>query len=146
MNDAEAAETVDVVPLPDGVTVKVYEEPFVSPATTQLCEPLNAVADDTEQVKLPGDEVTVYSVATPSARKETVAAPLPAFAVVGAAKAEMIVTLAEGEAVVTSAVVAKVNPLPANVWAVGFLMLAIVMVAAVLAANEQVDGRVMATD
>lgn len=33
---AEAAETNEVVVLPDGVTVNVYESPFVSPLTVQL--------------------------------------------------------------------------------------------------------------
>ena len=61
VKDEEAAETVDVVPLPDGVTVKVYEEPLVRPATTQLDEdvPLIAVALETVQVKPPGEDVTV---------------------------------------------------------------------------------------
>ena len=30
--------------MPEGVTVNVYDEPFVSPETVQLCEPVGGVA------------------------------------------------------------------------------------------------------
>lgn len=54
----EAGETVEVVPRPLGVTVKVYEVPLVKPATVQFCDPVGAVAAATVQVKPPGVEVT----------------------------------------------------------------------------------------
>jgi hypothetical protein len=57
---AEAAETTEVVPPPLGVTVKVYDVPFVRPVTVQFCEPVGTVVVfTTVQVALPGVEVTV---------------------------------------------------------------------------------------
>jgi hypothetical protein len=41
--EADAAEMVDVVLLPLGVTVKVYAVRLVSPVTLQLCAPVGAV-------------------------------------------------------------------------------------------------------
>ena len=88
VSEAEAAEIVDVVPFPEGVTVKVYGVPFVSPEMEQLCAPVGIVVVlATVQVTVPGDEVTVYSDATPSATNETTTLPGPAFATVGAARA-----------------------------------------------------------
>jgi len=52
----EAAEAVPVPELFDAVTVKVYPVPLVRPETVQV------VAPAVVQVKLPGDEVTVYPV------------------------------------------------------------------------------------
>jgi hypothetical protein len=57
---AEAEDTVEVVPPPLGVTVKVYDVPFVIPATTQDCAPAPiGVRLARVQVKLPGVDVTV---------------------------------------------------------------------------------------
>jgi hypothetical protein len=55
---ADAADTVDVVPPPLGVTVKVYDVPLVSPEIVQLCEVVGAVELKTVQVKPPGFDVT----------------------------------------------------------------------------------------
>jgi hypothetical protein len=55
------------------------------------------------QVKLPGVEVTVYSVATPSATKLTLIAPVPAFATVAAESA--VAGVSEAEAAETVDVV-----------------------------------------
>jgi hypothetical protein len=87
VNDAEAGDTNEVVLLPLGVTVKVYAVPLVSPDTVQLCEPVGAtVLLAKVQVRPPGDEVTVYVEATPSAVNVTTAAPLLAKAAVGWAR------------------------------------------------------------
>jgi hypothetical protein len=60
MNAAEAGDTKEVVLLPLGVTVKVYDVPLVSPDTVQLCDPVGAVVLLAKvQVRPPGDEVTV---------------------------------------------------------------------------------------
>ena len=60
MAAAEAAETKVVVPLPLGVTVKVYDVPLVSPDTVQFWGPTGGVTVlTTLQVKFPGVEVTV---------------------------------------------------------------------------------------
>jgi hypothetical protein len=60
INAADAEDTVEVVPPPLGVTVKVYDVPFVSPATTQDCAPpAIGVRLERVQVKPPGDDVTV---------------------------------------------------------------------------------------
>jgi hypothetical protein len=84
----DAADTVEVVLLPLGVTVNVYDVPFVSPATVQLCAPaVGGVTPLTLHVAVPGEAATVYRVATPSAVKLTVIAPLPARTAVGAVKA-----------------------------------------------------------
>jgi hypothetical protein len=77
---------------PLGVTVKVYDVPFESPVTVQVCAPVRATKVlATTQVLAPGvpPEVfaTVYVAATPSATNETLMAPLPAFATVGVARA-----------------------------------------------------------
>ena len=45
MKGSDAGETSEVVPLPDGVTVKVYETPFVRPETVQLCVPVGALLE-----------------------------------------------------------------------------------------------------
>ena len=66
-------DVVDVVEFPVGFTVKVYGVPVVNPPTVQLCVPVGAVVDETEQVNPPGDEVTVYVEAIPSAKNVTVA-------------------------------------------------------------------------
>jgi hypothetical protein len=94
MIEAEAAETNEVVPLPEGVTVKVYASPLVKPVTLQDC---GTVADGgvlllmTVHVPLAAlldvdAEATVYVEATPSAVKLTATAPVPANATVGVAK------------------------------------------------------------
>jgi uncharacterized protein YpmB len=54
----------------------------------------------TEQVLSAGDEATEYVVATPSATNETLIAPVPAFATVGVAKAEVGVTEADAAEIV----------------------------------------------
>jgi hypothetical protein len=90
------AETTVVVPLPLGVTVKVYDVPLVSPVTVQCCAPVGAVVVlITVQVKLPGVEVTTYVEATPSAVKFTTTEPLAAVPIVGVARAETVVTAAD---------------------------------------------------
>jgi hypothetical protein len=87
VNEAEAGDTNEVVLLPLGVTVKVYAVPLVSPDTVQFCDPVGAtVLLAKVQVKPPGDEVTVYVEATPSAVNVTTAAPLLAKAAVGWAR------------------------------------------------------------
>jgi hypothetical protein len=58
------------------------------------CVPVGAVALKTEQVKLPGVEVTTYVVAVPSAVNETTAVVLPA-AAVGAARPPVAVKVAD---------------------------------------------------
>jgi hypothetical protein len=84
---ADAAETVDEVPPPVGVTTKVYDVPFVRPLTVQLCAPVGGVVVFATVQLPPGVPATVYKVATPSATNETVIAPVPAFLTVGAASA-----------------------------------------------------------
>ena len=96
---ADAADVNEVVPLPLGVTVKVYVTPFVSPLTVQDCAPVGIVTLlMTEHVPLctavdcraVGTTVavafTVYCDATPSAVKLTLMAPLAAHATVGVAR------------------------------------------------------------
>jgi hypothetical protein len=39
---AEASDGAEDVPLPLGVTTKVYAVPFVRPVTVQFCEPVGA--------------------------------------------------------------------------------------------------------
>ena len=82
--------------MPLGVTVKVYDEPFVSPVTVQLCEPAagGVVVFTIEQLPL-GEPLTTYDVATPSAVKVTLIAPEPAFATVGVAMAFVAVIAAD---------------------------------------------------
>jgi hypothetical protein len=58
-NDADAAETVDVVEFPVGVTVKVYEVPVTNPETEQDCEPVRAEELATLQVRPLGVETTL---------------------------------------------------------------------------------------
>ena len=41
---SDGADVADVVLLPEGVTVKVYESPLVRPVTVQLCVPVGGVA------------------------------------------------------------------------------------------------------
>ena len=97
--DADASETVEELPV--GVTVNVYDEPFVSPVTVQLWAPEGTVTElATVQVKVPGDAATVYSVATPSATKLTLIAPVPAFATVGVGSAVVGVSGAEAAEIV----------------------------------------------
>ena len=56
----DAADAKVVVPLPLGVTVKVYDVPLVSPDTVQFCDPLGGVTVlMTVQMKFPGVEDTV---------------------------------------------------------------------------------------
>jgi hypothetical protein len=58
--EADAGETVDVVPLPEGVTVKVYAVPLVKPLTVHVSEPaVIAVALETMHVLESGVELTV---------------------------------------------------------------------------------------
>jgi hypothetical protein len=84
----ERPEAVEVVPLPLAATENWYGVPLVRPDTVQLCEPVGAVVVfATRQVKPPGDEVTTYVEATPSAVKVTAIACEPATAAVGVARA-----------------------------------------------------------
>jgi hypothetical protein len=89
---SEACDTSEVVLLPAGVTVKVYESPLVKPVTVQVCAPVGGVVlFATTQLALTAlvavdAEVTVYVEATPSAWNETATAPLAANATVGVAK------------------------------------------------------------
>jgi hypothetical protein len=54
----DAADTVEVVLPPDGVTTKVYDVPLVSPDTVQFCDPVsNGDVTLKVQVKPPGVEV-----------------------------------------------------------------------------------------
>ena len=104
---ADGAEGSDVVPLPLGVTTKVYVTPFVSPDTVQLCAPVGAVVLlATVQVlvvallaplRLLTVEETTYVEATPSAVKATVAAPLPPQVTVGVAR-KVVPTMIEEDA------------------------------------------------
>jgi hypothetical protein len=55
---ADAADIVEVVLPPLGVTVKVYDVPFVNPEIVQLCVVVGAVALKTVHVKPPGFDVT----------------------------------------------------------------------------------------
>ena len=71
--------------------MKVYESPFVRPETVQVCAPLGGVVllmkvhvDSAAFARVDADE-TVYVVATPSAVKETTAAPVPPKETVGVA-------------------------------------------------------------
>jgi len=70
---AEAADTVDVVLLPLGVTVKVYDVVRASPVTLQLSDPVGgeSVSETTHFCEPPPDANTVYVEATPSAMKVT---------------------------------------------------------------------------
>jgi hypothetical protein len=81
----EAGDAVDVVPLPDAVTTKVYEVPLARPETVQVWFGLAAIAvvDETTHEKLPGVEVAVYEVAVASGVNVTLTAPLPAWATGG---------------------------------------------------------------
>ena len=83
----DGPDTVDVVPLPEGVTVNVYDTPLVRPVTVQLCAPVGGVVVlMMKQLPPAGELVTVYRVAVPSATKLTLMAPVPALPVVGVAK------------------------------------------------------------
>ena len=107
--DADASDTAEPVPLPLGVTVKVYDVPFVSPDTVQVCEPVGGVVVlTTVQLALgePEAVLTVYRVATPSAVKVTAIFPAPAFATVGVDRAFVAETAADRADVV------DVVPLP----------------------------------
>jgi len=96
VTDVDGPDTVDVVPLPLGVTVKVYDVPLVSPDTVQCCEPVGTGKESlTTHVTPPGFEVTVYVEATPSALKVTVTVPRPASTAVGVARTAVGVTASE---------------------------------------------------
>ena len=101
----DAADTVEPVLFPVGVTVKVYDVALVSPVTVQFWLPVGGVVVfATVQVKLPGVDVTVYRVAVPSAVKVTFMAPEPAVAAVGVARAAVGTTevMDDGEIVEVS--------------------------------------------
>jgi hypothetical protein len=134
----DANDVVDVVLLPLGVTVKVYETPFVRLLTTQLYVLSAENEPVTVQLWVPPTALMVYVVAVPSAVNATLTSPLPAFVAIGAASWLEMTRFVEGETAVVSEVVATVMLVFGNVCATEGLMIpAMVSVAAVLAAIAQ---------
>jgi hypothetical protein len=90
----DAADTVDDVLLPVGVTTKVYASALTSPVMVQFCAPVGGVdVLTTVQVAVVAPPLvaelidTVYVVATPSAVNATLSAVVPAKVTVGVAMA-----------------------------------------------------------
>jgi hypothetical protein len=147
----EDADTVEVVEPPLGVTVKVYAVPFVRPVTKQLGLPVGGLLLPIAQVPPAGLEVTVYSVAWPSAANVTVTAPEPKTVATGAIIAEDAVTEADTAAAgsvpvvgvtVNEYVTPAVSPVATHVCAVVVPVLAKVQPAPVSVVPE---GEVVTT-
>ena len=112
--EEDADDTVLAVPFPLGVTVNVYEVPFVNPPTVHDWVEVLAIAVvlETVQVKFPGFEVATYVVAVPSGQKVTVTAPLPALATVGVVMALPKVTPPDAATPVVSPVTSVLTVKP----------------------------------
>jgi hypothetical protein len=145
--DVFAVENEAGVP-PLGVTVKVSAEPFVSPVIAHVCVaptvPTVPPVIGAQIVGLPASlVVTVYVVEIPSAAKETVAAPVPFPATVGATRGVPSVTATVAGASV-SALDDKWKPAAAIIPAAGFVTPATTSVVTP-AVGEQVPLRVTVT-
>jgi hypothetical protein len=126
--DVCAVETVGEPPL--GVTVKVYDVPFVSPVQALVFTvPTVIVPLMAAQEPSAGESVTTYEVATPSAANETIALPLPFGATVGATRGVPSVTATVAGAT-SSTLVNRVKPDPGFTPAAGFVTPAITSVVA----------------
>jgi hypothetical protein len=117
---AEAGDGVDVVALPEGVTINVYDTPLVRPLTVQVCAGLAGIATEFATVhdRLPG----VYDVAVPSGVNVTFIVPEPAVFTVGWARVAAEAGNATASIVPTARAVAEMARAMAEYFIVGLLI------------------------